>query len=182
MAVAGPFDRPIPGQSLTTEPRNNPWEQPPEMADVEDVAKFYVERLANQDVLDDLAAMVQLDVPLAPIVESVYMMGVMRGLHTIDSGMLVAPMIHNLLKAVFTDMGIKVKDSPEDPQERAEKAEMNRFMALATKYLEDEGMDESDEGKTMLSDMVEAAEDEPEEEAPAEEMQEAKPMGLMAKG
>src|SRR6056300_974729 len=101
MAIAGPFDRPIPGQSLTTEPRNNPWEQPPEMADVEDVAKFYVERLANQDVLDDLAAMVQLDVPLAPIVESIYMMGVMRGLHTIDAGMLVAPMIHNLLKAVF---------------------------------------------------------------------------------
>jgi len=91
-------------------------------------------------------------------------------------------MIHNLLKAVFTDMGIKVKDTAEDPQERAEEAEMNRFMALATKYLADEGMDESDEGKTMLSDMVEAAEDEPEEEAPAEEMQEAKPMGLMAKG
>ena len=28
------FDAPIPGQSLTTEPKNYPWERPPEMSDI----------------------------------------------------------------------------------------------------------------------------------------------------
>ena len=36
MQKLSPFDRPIPGQSLTGEPRNNPWEQPAMMSDVED--------------------------------------------------------------------------------------------------------------------------------------------------
>ena len=52
-----PFDRPIPGQSLTDTPSNNPWENPAEMSEIEDVTKFYIERLANQEVLDDLAAL-----------------------------------------------------------------------------------------------------------------------------
>ena len=29
--MTSPFDRPIPGQSLTDEPRNNPWENPAEI-------------------------------------------------------------------------------------------------------------------------------------------------------
>ena len=37
-----PFDRPIPGQSLTDTPRNNPWENPAEMSDIEDVTKYYI--------------------------------------------------------------------------------------------------------------------------------------------
>ena len=189
MAIAGPFDRPIPGQSLTAEPKNNPWEQPPEMSNVEDVARYYIERLANQDVLDDFAAMCQAGVSLAPIVESTYLQGVMRGLHTLDAGLLVAPMIHQFLKAAISEMGVEVRDGGEDPKARAEKAEMDRFMLLASKYLSEEGMDESDPGKQMLQEMVEEGQEEEsgmeepnEVEGPEEEMQEVKPMGLMAKG
>ncbi len=181
------FDGPIPGQSLTTELGNSPWEQPPEMSKVEDVAKYYLEKLANPEVLDDFAAMCQVGIPLAPIVETVYLLGVSRGLHTIDAGLLVAPMIHEFLKAAITDMGITVKDSDDDPQERAEQAEMNRFLMLAANYLAEEGDDEADPGKAMIKEMVEAGEGETEEEPdqmeePEEEMTEGKPMGLMAKG
>jgi hypothetical protein len=41
---------PIPGQSLTDTPGNYPWEKPPEMVEVEDVVKFYINKLADQDV------------------------------------------------------------------------------------------------------------------------------------
>ena len=44
-----PFDRPIPNQSLTGEPER-PWENPAPMSEIEDVTKFYIERLANQEV------------------------------------------------------------------------------------------------------------------------------------
>ena len=54
-----PFDRPIPGQSLTDTPRNNPWENPAEMSDIEEVTKFYIERLANDEVINDVAALCQ---------------------------------------------------------------------------------------------------------------------------
>jgi hypothetical protein len=176
MPIAGPFDAPIPGQSLTTEPRNSPWEQPPQMADVNEVAKFYIDKLANPEVLDDFAAMAQAGVPIAPMVEGTYLQGVMRGLHTLDAALVVAPVMHMFIKQSLEEMGIKTKDGGKDPQKRAEEAEMNRFMMVAMKYLNEEGGDAGDPGKELLSDIVE---DQGTEE---EATQEEKPMGLMAKG
>jgi hypothetical protein len=176
-----PFDAPIPGQSLVTEPRNNPWEQPAEMSNMEDVTKYYIDRLADEDVIDDFGAMCQAGVPLAPLVESLYMQGVMRGLHTVDAGMLVAPIIHTFLKQAITSMGIDVKDEGGDPQKRAEQKEMDRFMLLASKYLDEEGDDSTDPGKAMISELVN--EEPATEEAPMEEtMTQEEPTGLMARG
>lgn len=174
MALAGPFDRPIPGQSLTTEPRNNPWEQPPQMAEMEEVTKYYINNLANQDVIDDLAAMCEAGVPLKPIVESITSQGQLRGLHTVDASLLVSPVIHQFLKQAIEAMGVAVEDDGIDPQEKTDKAEMNRFLLLATKYLQD-NPEEGDAGKELLSDLVE---EQPEEAATPEE----EPKGLMAKG
>lgn len=78
MPVAGPFDRPIPGESLTGEPRNNPWEQPAQMSDVNEVATYYLERLDNDEVLQDFGAMIEAGVSLVPIVETTYLQGVMQ--------------------------------------------------------------------------------------------------------
>jgi hypothetical protein len=172
MAIAGPFDRPIPGQSLTTEPRNNPWEQPPQMADIEDVTRYYIERLANQEVIDDFAAMIQAGAGLEPIVETTYMQGVMRGLHTLDAGIVVAPILHQFLKAAIEAQGVTVP-AEKDFQAEADEAEMNRFLMVAGAYLERDDV-EQDAGTEMLSEMVETQEETPvEEEAPT---------GLMAKG
>ena len=191
MAYTGPFDKPIPGQSLTTEPKNVPWEQPPQMAELEDVARYYIERIADEEVIDDMAAMVQTGVPLSPLVESIYMTGVAKGLHTIDAGLLVAPMIHSFLKAAIMDMGIEVKDTGDDPAKQREEKEMQRFYALATAFLQRnlEAAEAGDPGMQMIQEMVEEGQEEvsgveePNEmEGPEEEMQEEKPMGLMAKG
>jgi len=179
MAIAGPFDRPIPGQSLTNEPKNNPWEQPPEMDTIEDVTKYYIESLANQDVIDDFAALCQMGVPLKPIVQSITQQGQMRGLHTVDNSLLVAPVIHEFLKQAIESMGIEVDDDGRNMQVEAEEAEMRRFLMLATKYLE-EDPDAADPGKQMIEDLVAETEEAgvTETEGTAEE----KPMGLMAKG
>ena len=179
MPIAGPFDRPIPGESLTGEPRNNPWEQPAQMSDVNEVAMYYLERLNNDEVLQDFGTMIQAGVSLAPIVETTYMQGVMRGLHTVDAGLVVAPVIHAYLKASLEDMGIAVKDSSVDPQKKAEDAEMQRFMMTASAMLDKEETETPDQGQQMVQDMVDTQEGEPVEE---EMTPEEKPMGLMAKG
>ena len=179
------FDRPIPGQSLTSEPGNVPWEQPPEMADIEDVTKFYINRLANQEVLDDFGALCEAGVPLAPIVETIYLQGVTRSLHTIDAAMLVAPVIHTFLKQALQSMGITVKDTNADPKKKAEEREKQRFLLLANKYLLEEGDDTEDPGKVMLRELIdqeEAVEEEPMEDMAPVETIEEEPTGLMARG
>jgi hypothetical protein len=155
------------------------------MSDMNDITKYYIERLADEDVIDDFGAMCQSGIPLAPIVESLYMQGVMRGLHTVDAGMLVAPIIHTFLKQAITELGIEVKDVSGDPQKRAEQKEMDRFMLLATRYLTEEGDDASDPGKAMISEMINETDptdmEEPVEEPMEETMTQEEPSGLMAR-
>jgi len=185
MPIAGPFDRPIPGESLTGEPRNNPWEQPAQMSNINEVAAYYIERLDNEEILQDFGSMMEAGVSLAPIVETVYLQGVMRGLHSLDAGVVVAPVIHAYLKASLEDLGVMVKDTNDNPQKKAEAAEMQRFLMIANSMLDKEGTDESDEGQQMIESMVETQEGEPVEEEMTQEeevTQEQKPMGLMAKG
>ena len=38
---------PIPGMSLTQEPGNMPWENPPEFSDIYDVMQFYLDRIVK---------------------------------------------------------------------------------------------------------------------------------------
>jgi len=154
------------------------------MSDVNEVAKYYIDRLDNEEVLQDFGSMIQAGASLAPIVETTYMQGVMRGLHSIDAGVVVAPVIHAYIKASLEDMGIDVKDTNDNPQKKAEDAEMQRFLMVANTMLDKEDSGAPDEGRQMVESMVETQEGEPaEEEMPQEEMvQEEKPQGLMARG
>jgi len=175
MQKLSPFDRPIPGQSLTGEPRNNPWEQPAMMSDVEEITKFYIERMANQEVIDDFAAVCQAGISLKPVVETILSSATMRGIHSVDAGMVVAPVLHEFLKQAITAQGVEVKDDGRDYQKEAEEKELTRFKILAGKYLNENPDDGTDPGKQMLSELVD---EQPEEE----ETPEDKPKGLMAKG
>jgi len=175
------FDAPIPGQSLTTEPKNSPWESPPDINTVEDATVYYIQKLANEEVIDDLSVMCEVGVPLKPIVESIYMQGVMRGVHTIDTGLLVAPVLTEFLKQAIESTGVTVKVDAGDPKKRAEEKEMARFRMVAMDMLRKGKMEEGDPGKELLQEIVEDQGDEPVEEAVEPVTQEDAPKGLMAK-
>jgi len=93
--------------------------------------------------------------------------------------MLVEPIITEFLKQAIESYGVTVRTNPGDPAKKAKEAEMTRFRMAAMRYLEEEGMDEADEGKQLLQDIAMADEAPAEEEAP---MEEEAPQGLMAKG
>lgn len=173
------FDAPVPGQSLTTEPKNTPWENPPELDTVEDATRMYIEKIAKQEVIDDLTAMAEAGVALRPIVKGIITQGTMRGMHSVDVGMLVEPIITEFLKQAIESYGVTVRADGGDPAAKAKEAEMNRFRMAAMRYLGEEETDEMDEGKQLLQDIAMAGEEpEAEEAAPEEEA----PQGLMAKG
>ena len=88
------FEAPVPGQSLTSEPKLYPWETPPELDKIGDVISFYIERLSSQDVMDDLFIALEEGFPLNILVKSMLSTGVMEGMHTVDVSMVVAPVLH----------------------------------------------------------------------------------------
>ena len=173
MAVS-PFARPIPGASLTSKLGKYPYENPPDMVEIEDVMNHYMSKLADQEVIDDIALVCELGVTIKPIVKSLVTSQQMEGRHSIDTGLIVAPVLHEFIKQAVEATGITVKDDDRDYQKEAEAAEIQRFKALTMKYISDIDK-QGDPGVELLKDIVEP-------EAAAEEPVEEKPMGLMAKG
>lgn len=176
---------PIPGQSLTGAPKNYPWERPPEMAEVKDVVNHYIKKIANEDVMDDLAVTFKLGADLQTVTETIMTTGAMKGLHSVDAGMLAGPHIAAFIKAGMTTYGVPVKETPVTKAESDVYKHKSRLARLLDAELEKVGADEvqKDEGLALLTDMQETLEvDQPKEEKPMEEEGiTMPPKGLMAK-
>jgi hypothetical protein len=78
--MATPFDAPIPGQSLTDEPGNAPWEKPAQFDTVEDAAKYYIESTADPDIMDDLSVLFENGITLKSFVKTMVQSGAMNGI------------------------------------------------------------------------------------------------------
>lgn len=103
---------PIPGMSLTTEPGNRPWENPPQYVTVEDALEFYVGRiLADQDSHDEVLNLLELQVPVENVANMLNKMSVMEGYHTIDVGLLVLPAIEEMIMTIADMHGVKYAES-----------------------------------------------------------------------
>ena len=186
------LDAPIPGQSLTDQPKNWPWENPPDMADPEEATQYYINKLADEEIMDDLTVLLGSDMPLAPFVKTLLTMGVMNGLHSIDVSIIIAPVIHAFIKAAMTSYGIEVRDDIGDPEEELKEREKQRLqtaISMAMADAEDKGASDEDPGVALLAEMQNTT-GKPQVEMPEDDLNmdmevsepEAEPMGLMAKG
>ena len=74
-----PFDAPIPGQSLTDEPGNYPWEHAPQFTDVDEVIGNLYDSLTKPNIARQLIAMLDAGVPVEAIVRVITFGGFMEG-------------------------------------------------------------------------------------------------------
>ena len=193
------FGAPIPGNSLMTHsPGERPWERPSEIPTVENTIKFYMTRLAQEDVLDDLMVAMESGIAINPMAEALTLSQVMRGTHTLDVALLVKPVVMEFLAAVAESNGIDYKFSNKDPQAELDKKERSRVQMILqgaltkVKQEGDGGSDllgeiseflDQDVGRDEVMEAQDMPAPEPEEmqqvnEPPAEAPQE---MGLMAR-
>lgn len=92
------FQAPIPGQSLTREPGNSPWEQPPLYHDNDKAIAWHLDRLSKPEHADDLLFLLERGLPIQTFVDSLMTKAVMEGYHTIDTSTLISPVIHSYVK------------------------------------------------------------------------------------
>ena len=168
------FGAPIPGNSLFTTPNDVPWERPSEL----DTVAYYFTNLRDPEIIDDLMTVLDMGIPIEPIVKTMYLASVMRGIHNLDVGLIVAPVLSEFLAAVAKTYEIDFKYSAIDPEEaRSEKEQQKVAMMLRTAI--DRGIDtggEDDKGVALLKEMASTLEDEGEIEVETkEDIQDAPP-------
>ena len=91
------FDVPIPGQGLTAELGSRPWQNPPQLSTVDEAIDYYVERLTDESAIDQIVDILELGVPIANVANALQLGAVMDGVHSVDIGILVIPVIIELM-------------------------------------------------------------------------------------
>jgi len=147
------FDAPIPGESLTHELGARPWQSPPQYATVEDALDFYIPRFANEEVVKQLLDVLNMGVPVTTLANTIQLGSVMEGRHSIDVGMLVLPVLMELIMFIAESEGVEYTSGLEQ-----EKKLRSTLVESALIQLEEQ-TEEQDETET--TDEPEEVEEEP---------------------
>jgi len=111
---SGFLEGPIPGMSLTTEPGNRPWENPPMIVDVDKAIEYYRDRILNKENHDAVLDILERGVPVQTLANVLQTGAVMKNIHTLDVGFLVMPVIEELIMLVADAYEINYMVSKED--------------------------------------------------------------------
>ena len=161
----------VPGQSLTDYPKNYPWERPPEMTDPNDAIKFHIDRIADEDVIDNVLDLLEFGVPAKTLSESMMTAAVGSGIHSIDVSLIIEPIVRDFMMKAADMAGVNYKETfKPNEMTMAERASIFDEAVASTP----EG--ERDKGFELVKEAAESMKEEPVEEETKEE-----PKGLMAR-
>jgi hypothetical protein len=162
------FDAPIPGMAMTAELGGRPWQTPPQYPTVEAAIDYYIERMSSDEFSDQLIDVLEMGVPVSSLVNIMQTTGAMQGLHTIDVGMLISPVLMEFIMFLGDSAGVKYTTGMEDTDEPRKSMlvnSLNKFKK-ATKEEKDSTDSMDEENVDMTEEVV------PEKEQPS---------GLMAR-
>lgn len=108
------FDAPIPGMSLTHELGARPWQSPPQYTTVDEAIEYYLERMSTDEFMDQMADVLEMNVPVTTLANTIQLAGVMDGKHTVDVGMLVMPLLMEMIMLIGDNAGVKYDNGLTD--------------------------------------------------------------------
>ena len=108
------FDRPIPGMAMTHEVGARPWQTPPALTTVEEATDYYVERMGTDQFKAQLIDVMEMGVPLTTLANTIQLASVMEGMHTVDVGILMIPILVELMIAIGDSAGVKYQTGMEN--------------------------------------------------------------------
>lgn len=108
------LDGPIPGMSLTAEYGGRPWQQPPKNTTIEEALSFYMPRLSDETFVPELLKVMELGIPLTTIANAMQTGAVMQGQHSVDVGILIIPVLIELMALIGDREGVEYTVGTED--------------------------------------------------------------------
>ena len=159
------FDRPIPGMGMTHEVGARPWQTPPALVTVEEATDYYIERMGSDQFKAQLIDVMEMGVPLTTLANTIQLASVMEGMHTVDVGILMIPIIVELMITIADSANVKYQTGMEG-MENERPTIANRIISdiMKEKNLNQDDMPVEETQETM------------QEEQPQQE-----PMGLMSR-
>jgi len=136
------FERPIPGQSLTAEPKSQAFERPPEIIDPIEALDAHIDNLAKEGAMEDALYFLEFGVDLVTLVQGILRGAVMEGIHSIDVSLIIAPVLHEHIKGFAEAAKLDYDEGFENEEGKkalAYKRDVARAKEMMKKLKEEEG-------------------------------------------
>ena len=111
------FNGPVPGQSLTSEPKGFPFERPADIVDPLEALDLHIDNMSKPESIEDALFFLEAGLDLVTLVEGILRSAVMEGIHSVDVSLIIAPALHEFIKGaalradVEFDEGFEQKDA-----------------------------------------------------------------------
>ena len=164
------FDAPIPGMSLTAELGSRPWQSSPMHSTVDEAIQYYMDRMTSEDFMDQLIDVLEMGVSAVDIANTMQLSSVMEGIHNVDVGVLVSPVIVEMIMFIAESADVDYVSGLDNPnKDKISDAKMAKVIAELEQELQEKDTEEKPD------DM------EPEVTSEEVPVMENEPMGLMAR-
>lgn len=108
------LDAPVAGMSLTSELGGRPWQKPPQYNTVDEAVDYYVTRLNSDDASEQVVDVLEMGVTPSKLANIIQLGSVMEGVHSIDVGVLVTPVIMEFIKLIGDSSNVKYKSEEDE--------------------------------------------------------------------
>ena len=102
-----PFDRAIPGQSLTDTPKNSPWEHPPQYTNLHDALQYVFDQLLKPINMKQTLAFLQKGIPVEELARMIIFTGFTTGHWTPDLAMMMGKPVCSIIAGIAVRAGVK---------------------------------------------------------------------------
>ena len=166
------FELPIPGQSLTTEPKAAPYERPPEFDNLQDVIKMHMDNLSRKEAIEDIVFFIKKGMDIKSLNEGILRSAVLEGQHSIDNSINVAPITHERIIGIANAAGLDFDEGFVDEEGERRLDESRVGTKILRRLREERPLEET------VRETKAPTPPEPQEEMP---MDEQSPDGLMTR-
>ncbi len=151
-----PLEAPIAGMSMTHEVGARPWQTPPQQATVQEAIAHYIERMQDDSITEQIVNILQSDIPVTTLANTIQLAGVMEGRHSIDVGVLILPVIMEMIMLIADAEGIKYETGMErDKEAEVKDSRIMAGMARARKELADDIPEKDEEILEVQEELAE---------------------------
>ena len=176
------FNGPVPGQSLTSEPKGFPFERPADIVDPLEALDLHIDNMSKPESIEDALFFLEAGLDLVTLVEGILRSAVMEGIHSLDVSLIIAPVLHEVILSIAKTHNVDFDETPISESERLEGKEKDRLATAVERFLEK--VEDRDEGTELIVSAAEAVQEEqpPQQDVEMEQPPEAEPQrGLMAR-
>jgi hypothetical protein len=140
------LEAPIPGMSMTHEVGARPWQQPAQYTNMEDVIDYYITRMSDDSFKTQLVNIIESGIPLTSLANNIQLASVMQGIHSIDTGLLIMPVLMELMMLIAEQNDVEYitgmeRNKKEEIKESVMQNALSRFQKEQDNKSADEVLD-----------------------------------------